>query len=491
MSVSVIDSPGGLIMPPRSRLYSLKPYGLGTGNVESLTSFITRLADAHCLPVWMLVSREVAPLFSAEVAEKKSGTCDLFKSLSSAINGNNGTALRMTEVISELTGLHREVLLQLTLASSGESLARKPLLSKQQKWCSICLQEARQAKREITYALAWQLAAVHVCHAHHVVLSTRCPRCDSVQLPLMRNNRVGCCGRCGAWLSERSVGCHSPSEWELFAARESANFIQSLSNERNGKDLFAQNLATVIDHLFSTNVSACGRTIATKSSTMSAWLRRQQRPSFPSLLLLSFAFGISTHDLLNTEIDACSLSEAREIPVEAMHMIRPALRTHNLNEVRTELERTLSAQAFPPPSLKAICKQLEINQSFVMRKLPELAAKVRDHHRFYLKTRKEMGEFFRNQMIESTAVEIYLEGQYPSQDRVERRLKNGVSLRSPSAKETWCRVVNELGFPKPPKGGLKMAAERSPCTDLQRVQLPQPTRIVDRFAPHDVYLSGK
>jgi len=139
MSVTFIESPSGLIMPPRSRLYSLKPYGLGTGNVESLTSFITRLADAHCLPVWMLVSREVAPLFSAKMVEKKSGTCDLFKSLGSAINGNNSTALRMAEVISELTGLHREVLLQLTLASCGVSIARKPLLSKQQKWCSVCL----------------------------------------------------------------------------------------------------------------------------------------------------------------------------------------------------------------------------------------------------------------------------------------------------------------------------------------------------------------
>lgn len=36
-------------IPPRSRLYRLEPVGIGTPYVESLTSYIARLAAEHCV----------------------------------------------------------------------------------------------------------------------------------------------------------------------------------------------------------------------------------------------------------------------------------------------------------------------------------------------------------------------------------------------------------------------------------------------------------
>jgi hypothetical protein len=49
-------------MPPRSTLYPLKPIGVGTSLVESLTSYITRLAEAHCLFPGILMGKVIAPL---------------------------------------------------------------------------------------------------------------------------------------------------------------------------------------------------------------------------------------------------------------------------------------------------------------------------------------------------------------------------------------------------------------------------------------------
>jgi hypothetical protein len=45
-------------VPSRSRLYSLAPVGIGTPHVESLSGYITRLAEAHVLSVGDLVGRE-------------------------------------------------------------------------------------------------------------------------------------------------------------------------------------------------------------------------------------------------------------------------------------------------------------------------------------------------------------------------------------------------------------------------------------------------
>jgi len=48
-------------LPPRTQLYHLEPIGVGTAWTESLTGYIARLADAHCVRVSTLVAREIGP----------------------------------------------------------------------------------------------------------------------------------------------------------------------------------------------------------------------------------------------------------------------------------------------------------------------------------------------------------------------------------------------------------------------------------------------
>ena len=49
------------IMPPHSILYSIPPIGIGTGDVECLTSYICRLADAHCVSPTNLFRYQIEP----------------------------------------------------------------------------------------------------------------------------------------------------------------------------------------------------------------------------------------------------------------------------------------------------------------------------------------------------------------------------------------------------------------------------------------------
>ncbi len=51
---------------PRSRLYSLQPGGTNTPWVESLTSYVARLADAHSVYVSTLIKQEIMPALSRE-----------------------------------------------------------------------------------------------------------------------------------------------------------------------------------------------------------------------------------------------------------------------------------------------------------------------------------------------------------------------------------------------------------------------------------------
>jgi len=49
-------------IPIRSRLYNIEPIGLNTPDVESFTSYVSRLAEAHCVNVGALLNKEAAPL---------------------------------------------------------------------------------------------------------------------------------------------------------------------------------------------------------------------------------------------------------------------------------------------------------------------------------------------------------------------------------------------------------------------------------------------
>jgi hypothetical protein len=77
-------------LPKRSRLYHLPPVGVGTPFVESLTSYIARLAKSHSVLPGILLSKEIVPL-----VPKVYRSTNLFgtRNLTGAVNGT-GKLLR-------------------------------------------------------------------------------------------------------------------------------------------------------------------------------------------------------------------------------------------------------------------------------------------------------------------------------------------------------------------------------------------------------------
>src|SRR2546428_11561290 len=51
-----------LVLPRPTRLYSLAPMGVGTPMVESLTGYVVRLAEAHCVAAGLLYWKEIRTL---------------------------------------------------------------------------------------------------------------------------------------------------------------------------------------------------------------------------------------------------------------------------------------------------------------------------------------------------------------------------------------------------------------------------------------------
>ncbi len=87
-------------VPPRSRLYHLEPIGLGTSHAESLTSYIARLAEAHCLTPRLLLEREIN---SSNIQSSKQNNLFGIKKYSGEINGRGETATKLVQLLEKAT----------------------------------------------------------------------------------------------------------------------------------------------------------------------------------------------------------------------------------------------------------------------------------------------------------------------------------------------------------------------------------------------------
>src|SRR5437016_2621968 len=94
-----------IAIPPRSRLYSMEPIGIGMASVESATSYVSRVAQAHCLPVRKLVTHEILPLFERAYLVKEQGNNNLsaFWKDASALNGVSNSTHDWISVLEMLT----------------------------------------------------------------------------------------------------------------------------------------------------------------------------------------------------------------------------------------------------------------------------------------------------------------------------------------------------------------------------------------------------
>lgn len=93
-------------IPSRSRLYSLEPIGVGTPLVESLTGYVTRLAQAHCTLTGILIVSEIAPLIKeGYVFDGRQKTINPIYGFSSSRRALNGTGLMASTLIQALEAL--------------------------------------------------------------------------------------------------------------------------------------------------------------------------------------------------------------------------------------------------------------------------------------------------------------------------------------------------------------------------------------------------
>jgi len=173
-----------------SRLFHFEPIGVGSPYVESLTSYVARLAKAHSVPAGTLLAIEVGPLVKKNYLPNTRSLAEIYGQESvRALNGNRSGALQLVQALEALT--LRTDLRFLTMLLWAEVFPSLGLLKHQHSWCPLCYQKWSEKGLIIYSPLLWALRGVTVCPYHHQVLQSQCPHCHQEFLPLWRNTQPG------------------------------------------------------------------------------------------------------------------------------------------------------------------------------------------------------------------------------------------------------------------------------------------------------------
>lgn len=188
------------VLPPRSRLYRLEPCGIGTPYVESLTSYIARLAHMHCVSIRTLIEQEILPLHYQGISapKKKSRVNAFWINSGFTLNGLSSFARKWVETLQALTT--HDDLRFLTMLTWNEVIASPRLLRRTKAWCPLCYEECRQTQQTIYEPLLWVINSIETCLKHQLPLLDQCQECRE-KLPFLAPNIwPGYCSQCGAWL---------------------------------------------------------------------------------------------------------------------------------------------------------------------------------------------------------------------------------------------------------------------------------------------------
>jgi AraC-like DNA-binding protein len=369
-------------LPPRSRFYRLEPIGIGTPYVESLTSYIARLAAEHCVMPKYLVMEEILPL-QGHLATTPQFYFRLNKLWRDAysLNGISLSARQWVETLQILTS--RNDLHFLTMLTWKEVIGAARLLRPSKTWCSFCYEEWRQAHQVIYEPLLWMLNGVDVCPIHHQPLVVRCPGCLEMLLVLSQQSRPGYCHRCACWLGSpnpvQTPDNHTEGfEKQLWRARVVSELISAAPELAVPplKERIAIMVGLCLDKYARGNFRALARSAKVTQDSLKKYLRGGL-PFWDTLLNICSNLSISPLEFVTaTPNPSWNTHHFMINHVEPIHRSGRRLSAEELQYVRQVLESLLAEEAGPFPPLNEVARRVGCAAATLQAKFPDLCRAI-------------------------------------------------------------------------------------------------------------------
>lgn len=373
-----------LAMPARSRLYHLQPARLNTSLVESLSSYVTRLAQAHCLTVGRLVH------FMASTFPEQKGIDYLRDNLrlhGHRINAPQSVAERwiaILEVLTDCYHCHR-----LTWLPWREVLAGRGLMRHRTAWCPLCYEAWQTAGSPVAMPLLWTLNVVTVCPRHRRPLHTHCPHCQKQPHLISGTFRVGFCSYCHRWLggdyphAQRDTWTDDQFREALWQAEAVAELLARPPASPPTKQRIAEVTNLCVQHVTQGSVIALARHVSLPYYTIQMMRKGTWIPALEALLHFCRGLDLTLHQFFTAD----------NLPHFLPRVLCSPPPKHRQVQRRQVLKEAAAAET--PPSLIEVADELGLSPARLRVHFPDECAALAVQQRARQRQRRWRGRDLR------------------------------------------------------------------------------------------------
>ncbi|HEY1353409.1 MAG TPA: TniQ family protein [Ktedonobacteraceae bacterium] len=440
--------------PVRSTLYALSPIGMGTAFVESLTSYIARLADAHSVFCGRLIEKVIAPLVPGySPLERQHG---LFRGDGDKSNLVNATGIRALYAVQALETLTlRTDLRHLTLLFLAEGFYSRGLIRQTKAWCPVCYEEWRNAGQLVYDPLLWVFQDISICMRHKQRLLTHCPYqdCNRSCQPLAWRAQPGYCPFCQRWLGmpledgEKAKEPFTEEEivWQQWVSDALGNTLAvapEFSN-RPEREQVSKVLAHTVQQLSGGYIATLARTLGLGIPQLGQWVRNEKVPQMDMLLRICSALSLSLHEMLFCDPNTLHPRIRDKVLPPQSWRRRPGLPLDR-EYLRQELENAFASDAYPPLSLAEISRRLGHLQVTLYQCHAEACYAIARRYKDYLQQRKETRMQGHREVMMQVALQLRREGVTLTRKHITLRLTHPALMRNPEIRELAEEVIREV-----------------------------------------------
>ncbi len=410
-----------------SRLFNIDPIGVGTPYVESLPSYIKRLAEAHSVLPGILLKHEILSEPSDYRLKVLSISNELLLSISSDF-------IRALEIKTNNNNIHN-----LSLTKLSDYIDKSYLLRDNAAWCPRCYEEARKYNEPIYEQLIWYIKDINICGKHLTKLHQICPHCHKQFKTYGPLGRVGYCYHCNHWLGNYNEDYYSYSELKNFDIWAFDNIGSILSNipklSLSDESCLSKNISEILEFT-GFSQQKLGDRIAVTSESIHNWIIGSKKPPLSSVLLLSYKFGLHVSELLFEKINSNNINiNIKNLKVEP----RPEKPNIDFNELQLAIKKALTSAELI--SITSLAKKNGVKLETIKRHFP------REYHLLIQKNKRQKEEtaLRKEEQIREKMIALNEKGKFPSISRVTHGL--GIySKMSERYRKTWESTLRELGY---------------------------------------------
>ena len=350
--------------------------------IESLPSYIIRLAQQHVITAGVLVTRltEVHPISGTSSAKAQSAPL-------ACLTRPNQTTAGVAQMVALATGIEPVVLRRMTFLFLEWALGRTAgAYAKRLRWCPACLKADVDSGQPAYLRLLWSLSAVEACETHGLRLQERCAHCGHIPRGYAHWNCLSRCQKCGRQHADRSHSKVLPTAQQL--GLDLADLVDAISRRADGfpRGGVTASVKKVFDALWEAEQEI--RLWNTLSRDQWIKLALQEEPiTLASARQLSSRLNVSLPLLLEGHVGTAVFKFVLENPPP--EIARTIAKRVDHTKLRIAFEAVLAENHEPPFSLKAIATALGVTQNTLRNHFPSKSAAVVANWSAYRTSRPE------------------------------------------------------------------------------------------------------